>query len=136
MNWFFDETKDSEWVAKVDNDTLMPFGWLEELVRVASENEIDIIQAKHYFINSHYGDWKYFEDNNKTINLNNGCLIPYQCVGGSGIAIRAGAIKDHIEPEELIWGWSFFQMDNKPGSRIRPGWHKNSKTAIGMLIRN
>jgi len=110
MNLFFDETKDSEWIGKVDNDTLMPFGWLEELVRVASENEIDIVQAYHYFVSHNHVTWDDFKNCNGVINLDNGNLITHPYVGGSGIVIRREVIKGYIIPVELIFGWSYFQV--------------------------
>ena len=109
MNWFFRETIKDEWIAKVDNDTLMPQNWLKEMIDVAVKNKIDILQAKHYFISQKYSDWNDLEKK-EGVTAN---LITRPVIGGSGIVIRRAAINDYIDRNGLIFGWGVYQI-NRP----------------------
>ncbi len=114
MNWFFDKTKDHEYVAKVDNDTMVPDGWLPKMIEAAKIGKVDILQAKHHFIIARYKNWNEMENDQRVEDLN-GCgkIVRYPFVGGSGIVIRRAAITDPIKSSGHIFGWSVYQ-DERP----------------------
>ncbi len=117
MNWFFSETKDHEYVAKVDNDTMVLDSWLPKMIGAANAGNIDVLQAKHYFIIARYKNWSEMESAQRVENLN-GCgnIVHYPFVGGSGIVIRRAAIKEDIKSAGHIFGWSVYQ-DTRPEIR-------------------
>ena len=43
-------TKNNQFIAKVDNDTVVPFEWLNGLLDPLVGLERDAIQASHYFV--------------------------------------------------------------------------------------
>ena len=110
MNWFFDKTKDHEYVAKVDNDTMVPDGWLPKMIEAAKVGNIDVLQAKHHFIIARYKDWAEMESDQRVENLN-GCgnIVHFPFVGGSGVVIRRAAVSDKIKSDGHIYGWSQYQ---------------------------
>ncbi len=120
MNWFFDKTKDHEYVAKVDNDTMVPDGWLPKMIEAAKIGKVDVLQAKHHFIIARYKNWNEMENDQRVENLN-GCpcyfcgekIVRYPFVGGSGVVIRRTAIREDIKSSGHIFGWSVYQ-DERP----------------------
>jgi len=51
MNEFIKRFRDYDYLAKVDNDTLVPSGWASELLKVMKEKNLDTISAslvRHY----------------------------------------------------------------------------------------
>jgi len=117
MNWFFNQTKEHEYVAKVDNDTMVSDGWLPKMIEAAKIGQVDILQAKHHFIIARYKNWNEMENDQRIENLN-GCgkIVHYPFVGGSGIIIRRAVIKEDIKSSGHIFGWSVYQ-DTRPEIR-------------------
>jgi GT2 family glycosyltransferase len=93
MNMFFDRYKDCKYVAKVDNDTVVPAGWLEKLKDVMDALPLFTVQADHYlampfkidenqdFYNHCYG-----------VEFNGEMLYFYKNSGGTGQIIRRDLI--------------------------------------------
>ena len=106
-----------EYVAKVDNDTMVSDGWLPKMIEAAKTGKIDVLQAKHHFIIPKYKDWNELEQDQGVENLN-GCgkIVHFPFVGGSGIVIRRDAIKEDIKGVGHIFGWSVYQ-DTRPEIR-------------------
>jgi len=117
MNWFFEVTQSCEWVSKVDNDTMVPAGWLPKMIEAAKVGNIDVLQAKHHFVIARYKNWNEMEQDRTVENLN-GCgkIVHYPFVGGAGIVIRRAAIKEDIKGSGHIFGWSVYQ-DTRPEIR-------------------
>ena len=114
MNLFFEETKDFPIIGKVDNDTLVPSNWIEDLGGVLQNYHLGIVQAKHKFWIKGVKDWDdLVARSSNVIKLQDGKynLIPSQVVGGSGILIRT-AILEKLQGNLNIWGWSKFQLEN------------------------
>jgi len=113
MNQFF-KMIDSEYFAKVDNDTIVPFAWLDNLYEVIkSEEGVDFIQAKHYFVMQGIANWddllsKY--ESKKVLGSN---LIYSSSVGGSGIIGRTRNLKELSENGGKLIGWTSFQKDSE-----------------------
>ena len=113
MNQFFDIIKDDyEYFAKVDNDTIVPPGWLNSLLSALVEADIDIVQAKHYFVLSNFFDWDDLVSRCRTLDVFGGKLIFYHNVGGSGIIAKTSIIKE-IDESLGLSGWVTLQRANK-----------------------
>ena len=110
MNWFFNQTQGYKWVAKVDNDTMVPEGWLTELVTIAEKHLIDIIQANHHFKIRDFKTWEDLEERSvHVIHNDKGSIVKWHLVGGSGVLINRERITEHIDTSTLLNGWSVFQ---------------------------
>jgi len=108
MNQFFDLTKNEEWVAKVDNDTIVPKDWLEKLLYNAITQKVDIVQAKHPLLHETtnglgFNDWTKKLKQVGTISLNS-------FVGGSGTIIKRSIINEKLDGSAgVLSGWVSFQ---------------------------
>ena len=98
MNYFFSVTKNNKYVAKVDNDTVVPKDWLTKLYTSAEDCDLDIVQAKHPIIRlSHisgsFDEWmKTLEQDKKYDD------IYYSShVGGTAVLIRRNIVKKSLE---------------------------------------
>ncbi|HUS99583.1 MAG TPA: glycosyltransferase family 2 protein [Candidatus Thermoplasmatota archaeon] len=116
MNAFFEMTKDAEFVAKVDNDTLVPAGWLSDLARVLDQAHLDIVQAAHYFHSTIYKDWDELLLRRPSKKLENGNVVYAKIVGGSGIVLRREIIHEPLEDNGL-YGWGNFQYKHREHRR-------------------
>ncbi len=107
----------NKWIAKVDNDTMVPDGWLPKMIEAARAGKVDVLQAKHHFVIARYKSWDEMENDQRVESLN-GCgkIVHYPFVGGSGIVIRRAAIKEDIKGAGHIFGWSVYQ-DTRPEIR-------------------
>lgn len=114
MNKFFEITKDCEYVAKVDNDTIVPKGWLLKLKNVA--DKADIIQCRHPLIVRGQTGLKGFDRwCEETMKRVDGCddmyIAPY--IGGSGIIIKRKIVKEKLpETDWKIGGWCDWQLNH------------------------
>ena len=113
MNWFFNKNPSHSWVAKVDNDTSVPDGWLSKLIKAAQEGGADVVQAAHYFLISRCKDWTELEHWGSLVDVSDGKLVFYPYVGGSGIVIKRQIIDEFIGGEGLIFGWGEY-LKRKP----------------------
>lgn len=113
MNQFFSMTKGNyELFGKVDNDTIVPENWLVELSSVIGAENIDFVQASHYFISSDYKDWNDLLDKSKSREVFGNNLIFVRPIGGSGIVGRLSKIGILDEELGVLMGWSQYQNDN------------------------
>jgi glycosyltransferase involved in cell wall biosynthesis len=112
MNFFFEHTTE-EFVAKVDNDTIVPKGWLGKLLAAVTEHNLDVVGAKHYFNVSRYKDWNDLVAHGER----KGELVLHPWVGGSGIIIRRSFVAEPL-PTNMgkMFGWTHYQdAKGKPG---------------------
>lgn len=112
MNWFFSQTKRDEFVAKVDNDTLVEKDWLVEMLKMTTWRSLDIVQARHYILNETYDTFEEWCQ-----DLKQDVVTPHvhysNFVGGSGVVIRRFRITDEIpETEWVLGGWTRWQELN------------------------
>jgi len=116
MNVFFEMTKDAEFVAKVDNDTLVPVNWLSNLAMVLDQAHLDIVQAAHYFHSTIYTDWDDLVRSRPVKQFENGNVVYAKIVGGSGIVLRREIIQEPLEDNGLS-GWGNFQYQHREHRR-------------------
>lgn len=114
MNTFFDMTKDAKYVAKVDNDTVVPKNWLKDLLPAL--NKVEIVQAKHYFFSTIYENWENLRNRRPAIKINGGNLVYAKIVGGTGVVFKRNIIAEHLAQRDL-YGWGDFQRKNKQHRR-------------------
>lgn len=109
MNEFFKMTKNKEYVAKVDNDTLVPDGWLDAMLMMAEHYKVDILQPKHFMLHSKF---KSFDEWMETLKGDNRIRFS-DYVGGSGILVRRAMINDLIPSSESpLGGWTQYQANH------------------------
>lgn len=102
-DWFHKKFPDAQYYAKVDNDTLVPSGWLNALMDTLIENKADLVGSLHYTFSQGALD---------AMNLaEQKGFAPFASPGGSGILysrkfVEDCKIADHAE--EKIDGWTRF----------------------------
>lgn len=107
MNMFLGMTEQNEFVAKVDNDTIVPYAWLD--IMLPYMNKADIIQAKHHIIPAtDQGGWDSFVRKMKK----DGPLYFNHFVGGSGILCRRSCLNTIPATDWKLGGWRQFQRDH------------------------
>lgn len=107
MNQFLDLTYGSKYVAKVDNDTVIPNDFFKRMV--LHMQHADIVQAKHHLIKAS-GVGTFDEWTSKMPAV--GALRLNHFVGGSGIMFKR-AIVDHIpETDWALGGWRQWQREH------------------------
>lgn len=125
MQHFFDLTKDYTWVAKVDNDTLVPKDWLSKLQNCALANNLDIVQAKHGITKeTAEKGWKGMMS--VCTKIANG-VYQSNCVGGSGVIIRRAAITELPESDWVLGGWTHWQKRNR---QVKKGFCEKVKITL------
>ncbi len=93
MNMFFDRFKDCRYVAKVDNDTVVPKGWLEKLKEVMDAYPIFTLQANHYLAMPFaIENNQEFYDHCFGVQFNGEMIYFYRNSGGTGQLIRRDLI--------------------------------------------
>jgi glycosyltransferase involved in cell wall biosynthesis len=106
MNYFL-KWSTSEYVVKVDNDTIIPPDFCARMM--PHMKHADIVQAKHSIIKATDPDgWEGFTKNMKRENG----LLYNHFVGGSGIMFKRDKVKEIPETEWLIGGWRQFQREH------------------------
>ena len=112
MNKFFSKVGGQKYFAKVDNDTIVPNGWLTELKAVLdSKKDIDAIQAKHDFVLGSINDWPELLEKRRSEKFSKGNIIYNDSIGGSGILSRLDKIKELSGDNGLLFGWTEFTLD-------------------------
>lgn len=102
-DWFHKQFPDAQYYAKVDNDTLVPSGWLNALMETLIENEADLVGSLHYTFSQGALD---------AMNLaEQKGFAPFPSPGGSGVLytrkfVEDCKVADHAE--ELVDGWTRF----------------------------
>ncbi len=104
MNWFYEVTE-GQYLAKVDNDTIVPPGWLDKLKE--DIEGLDIVGASHHTMSkSALYNMKRAADTGKPFLCS--------CVGGSGILYRrdihdrCGLIDTDYDNAGILDCWSNF----------------------------
>lgn len=113
MNMFFDRFKDSKYVAKVDNDTVVPEGWLASLKEVMDAYPLFTVQADHFlampFRIKTNGD---FYKHLFNIDFKDGKIYFYKNSGGTGQLIRREVIdKPIVDAKGTLSGWCNVQVE-------------------------
>ena len=122
MNIFFESIRGSEFFAKVDNDTIVPENWLDDLYRVIYHtDDIDFIQAKHKFMMVGVKDWGDLLSKRASRKVFGHNLIHNRSVGGSGIIGRTSKVGKLDNSSGHLVGWTSFQDDNKCRSAFYDG---------------
>lgn len=107
MNWFLDLTTEHEFVAKVDNDTLVSPDFIEKML--PHMEKADIVQAKHSILKATNPDG--FDSWVKTMKQD-GQLRYHHFVGGSGILFKRKLVDKIPETEWKIGGWRQWQREH------------------------
>jgi len=107
MNAFFNATELDEYVAKVDNDTIVPKDWLEQMILRCRILGIDVMQAKHAVLSA--GELSFDEWTSKLQKASNDVFLSVH-VGGSGVVIDRKKIKEPVDKSAwVLGGWTQFQ---------------------------
>jgi glycosyltransferase involved in cell wall biosynthesis len=109
MNQFLGLTELFRWVGKVDNDTVVPEYWADDLIKQAEKHGLDIIQAKHHIIKAtNQRGWEGFIADMQEISEG---LYLHNYVGGSGIVFRRNIIKEPLPKTDwILGGWFDWQL--------------------------
>jgi len=114
MDLFFSVVRGVDWIAKVDNDTIMPKGWLESLIEAASRCSLDVVGSDHHTS----GRKRFFS---RPVSKNGRVYYSWSHVGGSGILIRGKWLDSALRKNMTVWhpkfdlvpgGWTYFQERN------------------------
>ena len=104
MNFFLDHTRNEYFVAKVDNDTIIPPDFLESMM--VHMTKADIVQAKHPILKAtHPGG---FDDWVKNMP-SDGALRFNHFVGGSGILFHRQLVDRIPDTDWKLGGWRKWQ---------------------------
>jgi GT2 family glycosyltransferase len=111
MNYFFEKYKNSKYVAKVDNDTIVSKGWLDKLREVMDEIPLFAVEANHYLMLNY--DIKENDDYYRHlygVDFKGSKLYLSEIVGGTGVLIRRSMIDEPIpEIKGTLSGWIMYQ---------------------------
>jgi glycosyltransferase involved in cell wall biosynthesis len=128
MNYFFENTSNEIYVAKIDNDTVVPVDWLDKLLASAINCRLDIVQAKHSIMRQSHvsGD---FDTWMKTLETDAAYKnIHYSShVGGTAILIRRAIIDERLESKWVLGGWDKFQSEH---SELRIAFDSSVEVAL------
>jgi GT2 family glycosyltransferase len=111
MNIFIKMNTNNNYLAKVDNDTIVKKDWLDILLKKVVDKNIDIIQAKHpILVKTHatgsFDEWMKKLEQDKDDNS----IYYSKFVGGSGIVFNRKIITEDIPTVEWkLAGWREFQ---------------------------
>jgi GT2 family glycosyltransferase len=114
MNYLFSVTKRKKYIAKVDNDTVVQKDWLEKLLKVANQRQLDIVQAKHPILKKSHSSGS-FDAWMKTMERDeiNPKVYYSNHVGGSGIIIRRKVVgAEKLDSDWVLGGWDLFQYNH------------------------
>jgi len=115
MNMFFDKFKDCKYVAKVDNDTVVPEGWLGKLKEVMDTYPLFTVQANHYLampfrIKENDDFYKHLF----SVDFNGSKIYFYKNSGGTGQLIRRSVIDKPMPKYKMakggLSGWCNMQV--------------------------
>jgi len=115
---------DAFWVAKVDNDTVVPEGWLNALIETAERHQLDLLGCKHPIMHARYSsfdEWMRHEGEQIGKHV---WLIPY--VGGSAIVFRRCSFREDVACDNagsmMATRWTELQQDASGRGRARIGF--------------
>lgn len=114
MNQFFDILpKDHKLWAKVDNDTVVPKGWLDDLSTVLESEDLGAVQAKHFFLMEKVVDWEDLVSKRESKKVFDYDLVYSNEIGGSAIVARRDMITEELDESENLVGWTKAQRGKK-----------------------
>lgn len=118
MDFFFENALqyDFKYAAKVDNDTIVPTNWLSDMITAANDNDIDILQARHYIMNNNVKDWDEWTSQMKQIEYDNNKIFLNDFVGGSGIVFKRRTMLSFSKQsysQNRLHGWTQTQSMHK-----------------------
>ena len=116
MNTFFEMTEGEKYVAKVDNDTIVPAGGLSDLQDILILAKLEIVQAAHYFFSTLYEDCDALMNKRPSRKVNDGNIVYTKIVGGSGIVFKREIITEPLK-ENGLYGWGNFQYQHREHRR-------------------
>lgn len=106
--------------AKVDNDTVVPAGWLPALVSAMNDARLDVVGPDHYLGVGMAGDDEvrrvYFDRKNR-VPVTGGGVYLFRHVGGSGVVWRQAFVEEMFRrgltlakrDEVTLDEWTYFQ---------------------------
>ena len=113
MNMFFDRFKNSKYVAKVDNDTVVREGWLGKLKEVMDAYPLFTVQADHYLampfrIKTNDDFYRHL----LSVDFKDGKIYFFKNSGGTGQLIRREVIDKPIaDVKGTLSGWCNVQVE-------------------------
>lgn len=115
LNQFLELTKNDEFIAKVDNDTVVPANWLNNLLDPLIGLNRDAVQANHYFFITGIRNWDHLKIEKGFIRFGLNHFVPV-LIGASGTVFKRGVFDSSVnyKPKSLF-GWSQFQIVEKKG---------------------
>jgi len=87
MNWLF-ETHPAEVWAKLDNDTIVPHGWLGKLLGEMKEFDLDVVAARHFTMAKNAQAVMEMVEREKK-------PVPDAAMGGTAVLIRKSFVEKH-----------------------------------------
>ena len=117
INVFVKQFGSYEYLAKADNDTIVPLGWLARLKSVLDvHRDIQAVQADHYLgLPWRLKDRQEFYDCLVPRNHHKDKLYIYNFVGGSGMVFRSSLQVELVEKKDSLDGWiTFIGKKNVP----------------------
>ncbi len=113
QNYFFNSFKDYNYVAKVDNDTIVPRNWLSRLKEVMDSFPLFAVEADHFLMLSY--DVKTNDEYYRHLfssDFKDFKLYFSEIVGGTGTLIRMSYIDEPLpEIPGTLSGWIQYQAD-------------------------
>lgn len=102
---------DFEYAGKIDNDTLVPLNWLTDLVDAAKNNNMDILDAKHYIMNNSVKGWDEWAQKMEQIEYKNYKIYLNNFAGGNGVVFNKKTMipYDKEYGETRLQGWTQIQ---------------------------
>lgn len=119
MDLFFSVTAGVDYVAKIDNDTMVPEGWLDDLIAAIEATDVDVLGPSHF--KNAMAKRKYLDPNK--LKMVNGHSVYFNAhVGGLFVAKRSWMDKALDAGHTAYWK----QYDKTPG-----GWTHFQETTTG-----
>ena len=121
MNHFFDWYRKAKYVSKVDNDTIVPKGWLTRLKHVMDNLPLFVIQSDHYLgLPYKLKDNQQFYNELEKLEFEGENLYLFPHVSGTGVLIRRKHIDKPIDKKEgTLSGWVDYQFNKCKTENLR-----------------
>jgi len=121
MNEFFKWYSKAKYVSKVDNDTIVPKGWLTKLKHVMDSLPLFVIQSDHYLgLPYKLKDNQQFYNELVKVEFEGENLYLFPHVSGTGVLIRRKHIDKPIEKKEgTLSGWVDYQYNKCKTENLR-----------------
>lgn len=112
-NWILKKYPDTEYISFVDNDSIMPHGWLSKLKDVMDNFPLFNVMADHYLgMPFKLKNNQEFYEHLYSIDFKGEKLYLYKLTGGTGSLIRRQLIKEPIpEMKGTLGGWGHYCTD-------------------------